>query len=675
MITGEALDIILRIQNLSRFTAGMRAAAGEVRAVGAAARAESAKTGAAVAAMSKKAAVGLAAGATLAAVAGLKASISYSRQMEMIHTQAGASQAEVNRLHNEVLGLAGRELMHGPNQLAEALFHIESVGFRGAEAMRILKMSSYGAMVGQADLGQTASALSSILFSQVKGIRTGIAGADQAMALMNATVGAGNMSMSELVTSLGTGILPAAKVAGLGITDVFGALAELKDQGWGAYGSMAQLATAFHFLYAPTKKATDAMASWGLSQLDISKTMQEQGLPAALELMKTSIERFTGGSVDDPLGRQELAKILPGGRGRVMLVLMNQLDRYRQKIHQIIGTQGNFKESIKKTQEEPAVRLQAAWSRLQAELIRLGDTFKGPATDALVGAMWVLTGLVWVLGEVTDGIGYLDDAWNALPTPIQWSLEYIGLFIGAIAGLWAMSIAVEVLVGVWGALVGAIELAYVALALFALENPVLLGLALLAAALLLIVLHWDDVKQAAKDTWSWIKNHYPLLALAIAGPFGWAAAEIIKHWQEVKDFLGSVPHAFQSVLETVLNFFIDRLNDVIGYLNDAVDIANKVSPFGDIGHIGTIGHVGGSAGGVHGAAKLAGASSRVVPFNTGGATPASARSLRQPRAHVPDPVPLLPDVFSVDAPWILQLDSAVLAKGMARVRANKKARR
>jgi hypothetical protein len=84
------------------------------------------------------------------------------------------------------------------------------------------------------------------------------------MGLLNATVGAGNMRMGDLVEALGTGILPASKEAGLSLHDVMGALAVFTDEGYQASSAAAQFSTALHFLYNPTSKASAALEAIGL---------------------------------------------------------------------------------------------------------------------------------------------------------------------------------------------------------------------------------------------------------------------------------------------------------------------------------------------------------------------------------------------------------------------------
>src|SRR4051794_20077708 len=62
--------------------------------------------------------------------AAVKMSADFGASMEMVHTQAGATQGEVDNLRGKVLELA-KVMPQSPNELAKGLFHLESVGLRG----------------------------------------------------------------------------------------------------------------------------------------------------------------------------------------------------------------------------------------------------------------------------------------------------------------------------------------------------------------------------------------------------------------------------------------------------------------------------------------------------------------------------------------------------------------
>jgi len=298
-----------------------------------------------------------------------KASMDYTRAMELIHTQAGATQKEVGRLEQSVLGLA-RNSPQGPTELANALFRLEGAGLRGKKAMDALRASSKLAMVGRADVEETAKTLSQVWFTDIKGAED----FKRVVAEVNATVGAGDLRLPQLVDALGTGVLASAKQVGLSLQDINGALAVFGDETNNVSGWSAQLATAFHFLTNPTEKAKGALKSIGLTGSSLAVDMHKHhGLLTALSDLREHLDKLPGGREGVEAGHV-LGDILPGGRGRVLLVLLNQLDRYEQKMQQIKGTTDRFGDAVKRTNEQPAVKLEKAWSSIQADMVEIGGS-------------------------------------------------------------------------------------------------------------------------------------------------------------------------------------------------------------------------------------------------------------------------------------------------------------
>src|SRR5438445_1744210 len=66
-----------------------------------------------------------------AAIASIDMAAKFQSSMELIHTQAGAAQSEVEKMSKSVLDLSG-SVATSPITLSEALYHVESAGYRGA---------------------------------------------------------------------------------------------------------------------------------------------------------------------------------------------------------------------------------------------------------------------------------------------------------------------------------------------------------------------------------------------------------------------------------------------------------------------------------------------------------------------------------------------------------------
>lgn len=576
-ITGDALDVILRVQNLRSFTRGMRTASAEVRAVGRAAK----QTNAEQAAMGKgtgallaagKAARWGAVGVAAMAVESYRLNVNFNRDMTQVQTMAGAGAGEIANLRQQVLDLDAAQT---PDELAKGLYHIESIGLRGQKAMDALKAASEGAALGNTDLESTATALGSALLVKMKG---GADNAHDAMAQLTAIAGAGNMQMRDLVYALGTGILPAAKVAGLSLQNVGAAIALLVDEGYPASSAAAQLGTALHFLYAPTDKAKGALEGIGLTQGDLVAQLQgKDGLMGALRLLNQQLTVYAG---HDRAKRLDiLGSILPGGRGRVLIALMNQIDRYGGKINQIEGTSKKFDEHIAVMHQTAAYRLHHSWNRITSAAIQFADVYQGPATDALVFLMeHGIVPLLDGLGKIPGAIKHAVHWYKALPEPIKIVVDAIGLIVAEIVAYQLLTkgwiLANALVAASYGFLTGAIETTYLAM-LIMMDNPIMLALAALAIILILLVTHWKWfknaavsawhwIKQAGIDTWHWIKRHWGTLKW-LTGPWGVAVTWIVHHWGRIKSGARSTIRWIRNAWDNSIHFIGNRFRD-LGHL-------------------------------------------------------------------------------------------------------------
>lgn len=713
MITFEALEVILRVQNLPAFSRGMREGANSVRAVGRAARSESASTSAAVYNAARKATLGITMLGAAAAVAGYNQSVAFDREMTLIQTQAGRTHGEVAALTPAVLDLA-KETGQVPIELSKGLFGLASTGLPTVELMKDLKVAADGAAVGMASVDDTTNALTGAWLANIEGAGD----MEQTMGILNATVGAGNMRMQDLVTAMGTGVLPAAKNFGLSIQDVMGALALLTDEGYGAYGAMAQFATALHFIGAPTEKARKAMKAMGLDALEIGTVMRDQGMVPALRLLKETIENF---SSDPEVQTDMLAKILPGGRGRVIVTLMNQLDRYDQKLHQINNTSDDFAKSVERTHETSAWKLKQAWASLQVDLIKLGDSFRDEATPVVIFAIHALGGVIkglwWMIKHLpilTAIFGPFIATWVAYRAILVTTMA-----INAVAAIWGLVAAFVAAGSAIGFAAAAMMVLDIALAPLSLTALVIAGIIGIVVAIGILVWKWSWLRHAAVDTWHWIKQagidtwnwikrgpgnsqffhlmmaYWKMWARVAVAVFNWvknAAIDTfnwIKNQKSIQITIAAVRlfgHIAIRVAHRILKAFKDTFNWIKNNANQIKDIALKYTPLGLVNRAaGFVGLPHGASGFTNFAGGMAVVGERgpelaylprgsnVIPNQYA----FSAQTMNVPHSTQPSNAP-----STVGAtrerdrePFVVQLDGKPIYKGVAKRAANKRARR
>lgn len=340
--------------------------------------------------------------------AATKMGVEFSQNMLMIQTQAGASAKEVQNLSGEVLKLA-KATPQSPVELAKGLYHLESLGLRGAKAMEALRTSSIAAGMGIADIEDVATAFGGAVVSGISGSEN----FTKAMGTLNATIGVGNMRMGEMAAALGTGLLPAAKNAGLSLDQVGAALAVLTDRGISAENAGTRLRMTFALMQAPSDKATRALADMGISAETMAATLRgPNGLYNVLRLLHDSMK-----NVGAVRGSSDILKAFGGGRsGAGILTLVQSLDSsissYQGKLAQIQKDQGKFATNMQVYMQSPAYKLHVALSGLEADMTKLGQAM----TPAVVG--------------LAQGVSSLSDAFSALPGPVK---QDIGAIVGILA--------------------------------------------------------------------------------------------------------------------------------------------------------------------------------------------------------------------------------------------------
>ena len=450
-------------------------------------------------------------GAALGAVGAVSvvSSAKFQSAMEMIHTQAGASQQEVNKMSAAVLAMSGT-VDAGPMQLAQALFHIESVGLRGSAALNVLKMSAEGAAAGGANLEDVTNALAAAMVSHIKGAQD----ASKAMGTLNAIVGAGNMHMQDLAAAMSSGILPAAQAAGLSFTDVGAALATLTDAGVPAQDAATRLRMTFSLLAAPTKQATTELASIGLSQLQLAQDMRSGGLLKALEDLKSHLTD-TGLTADQQ--GEIIARAFGGGRSSSSIItLLDNLDRVKSKYKDISETAGKFSQDVAASSKTASVQWGEAWGKLQAAGVQLGNAL-APAALAIANA---IRGIAEAFSRLPPGmIKALADAILILaPALIGLGLAFmaLGSIAKAVEGFQALQLILPKVGAAFSALLSPTGL-------------IILGIIALAVVVYEIVTHWTEIKEFVIKLWTDIANW-------LAGVWNGIKQTVSKVWDDIKTF-------------------------------------------------------------------------------------------------------------------------------------------
>jgi len=328
----------------------------------------------------------LAAGTGLAGIgigiAAVKMASDFQRSMLLIQTQAGASAGEVKQFSKALLSMSG-QVAQSPEALATSLYHVYSTGLKGKQALDAVRIAAEGAKVGNSDLEETTNALTSSIASGIKGVQN----YGQAMGALNAIVGAGDMHLSDLNDALGTGILTAAKVFNVSLTQVGAALAVFGDNNIRGQDAATKLRMAMQDIAQPAAHADKVLAQVGLTAGQLKAALAKGGLTSALEMLSSHMTAagITAGKVG-PFIEQAFTKKAGVGLG----ILIDQIQRYRQKVEEVQKGAAGFGSAWQATTQTAAFAFERLKSEAQAALITLGLHLLPVVTDM---ARWLGTNL------------------------------------------------------------------------------------------------------------------------------------------------------------------------------------------------------------------------------------------------------------------------------------------
>lgn len=441
-----------------------------------------------MAAAGKVAMLGLGLGAAAAGAESIKLAADFDQTMELIHTQAGAAQSEVEQLKDGVLALAPATGI-GPEKLAEGLYHIESTGFRGKEALDILNASARLAAMGMADLDTVTFAMSGTMSVGMKDIRD----AADATNYLNTIVGMGDMKMEKLASAIGTGILPSFKSAGLGMKDFGASIATITDNSVGADEAATRLRMTISMMAAPSGPAIKALKEIGLGQYDLAMDLRKpDGLLVAVEDLKHHLEASGKTAVEQ---NAIISQAFGGGRtSSAILTLLEESERLKSKYEQL------------GTAESRAAKADEAWQQQQKQ-------FKQQSKEVIAQLeAWGVKLGNFLIPQIQNAFQWMNKHTEAM--------KVFGIIIGSI---------VVVAIGVY-----IVMMAQAAIATIAATWELILivaAIAAIAVGIYFLVKHWDTVwnwiKKIAGNVWDWLVSAWRATWNAIMSVVNWIKTNII----------------------------------------------------------------------------------------------------------------------------------------------------
>jgi len=342
-----------------------------------------------------------------------KAALDFDRSFTTMQTLAGVSAGEVDHLKESVLDLAG-ETGRAPQELAEALYFLQSSGLSSAQAMDALEVSAKASAAGLGDTRSVADAVSSAMLGYAKSGLT----AAQATDVLVATAREGKAEPAELAAQMGR-LIPIASELGITFGDVGGAIAALSTKGFNAEQATTALVNVMGKLLKPSEQAKQMLEQVGLSTDTIRQSIADKGLLATLEELRAK------------LGENGFVKFLEdqqavqGG----LALLGGDLNKTKEIFAEVNDSVGATENAFGTWAESMGAQNARAFAEFQVALISLGDTI-APIATSVIGAL--------------SGIA---EAFSALPDGVQQAIIFAGLFAAALGPIMSIGGRVITLVG------------------------------------------------------------------------------------------------------------------------------------------------------------------------------------------------------------------------------------
>lgn len=497
-------------------------------------------------------AVGLAAaamGVTTAIALGVqavKAAGTFQSGITSLSTGAGELQSNLGMVSDGILSLAV-STGTSTKQLTDGMFMIESAGYHGAAGLAVLKTAAQGAKVGNADLGTTADAVTTIMKDY--GIKA--TNSADAMNFLTAIVSNGKTRMQDLAGSMAA-ILPTSSAVGVSLNDVGGAMATMTGEGVPAANAATYLRQMLISLSSPAAAGAKSLAAIGLTSQQVSNDMKKS-LPDTLNLIMTHLgETYKVGS---PQYVTALKNISGGSRQmQGMLDLTGaHLKAFGANVASVGATVNKGKGNIvgwSQVQGNFNQKMSQAKEMLETTSIKIGTALLPAVTKLISGLMTLGT---WI-GNVANFFAKNQVAMDALKAVL-------------------LAVGVVILTTVVPAFIlWAISMAPVVVEALLLAAPFVLATIIIAAVIfgvIEVIQHWGQIVAWLKGVWSDIVGFFQniwngvLLGLRIVGQ--WFANVWSGITTGVGNFFSGLGSIVQKGLQLVLDYF-ELPFRIIGFL-------------------------------------------------------------------------------------------------------------
>jgi TP901 family phage tail tape measure protein len=497
------------------------------------------------------------------------AAMNFEKSMTLIQTQAGASAAEVKEMTGRVLDLSDATGVAN-TQLSQALYWIESVGYRGAKAYTILKAAAEGAKVGNTDAGETGNLLAGIMKNNLKDVTS----AGQAMGKIIAIIGRGKLTMADFSTAVGRGILSFGQQAGLGLTDIGAAMDTLTQKHVPAAQAMTGLRFLLKSMVAPTAAATAQLALHGMSQYQLAADLRKpNGLITALKDLRAHLAGMS--KIEQTAF---ISSIFGGARGLTAgLPLINGLGNLEGNQRALQGAGAStLNKAFNVTAQTAAFKMAKAINEIKNAFVRLG----------IVLIPVVIPALLKLAGLVVSVIKWF----THLPGPIRTIITDIVMVVAVLGPLlMALGFFISV-IGTIISVIGSLIVIFRAVVLVISVSPWILALLAITAIVVIFIKLYEHCKafrDIVQAVFAWLKGAFMTVVNFIKSywqelfPGLYLFVLIYKNFGKIVAFVKTLPgkiakaakgmwDGIKQGLTVAINWVVNKLNGLIKIYNGSL---------------------------------------------------------------------------------------------------------
>jgi TP901 family phage tail tape measure protein len=547
---------------------------------------------------------------------GVKMSLDFDTSLRRIVGLVGISRKTVYGWKNDMRDLS-RSTGVDLKDIADGMFFVTSAGFRGSAAMRVLTASTRAAAAGLGDVHTVADAVT----SAVNAYGEGTLKATKATDILVAGVREGKMPVDALSGAIGQ-VLGVASEAGVSFAEVTATAASLSRVGAPVNRTMTGIRFLLTSMINPTSKAAKVLGGVGISADQLRQSIKDKGLIGTLQMLRSS------------LSLSDFLKVVGGARG--VTVALGLVGKHANTVNEILRKTKNSTGSTGKAFDAmasgPGFKLHKAINSLKVSLEEFGDAIT-PVVIALANGISKIAGLFGHMGKM--GVVLLGAL--ALLGP---ALKLVGFGFRIMAA--SEMLAADATFAETMATTG------LTAALLALPITwLILGLVALGVGVYEVVTHFKFFKRVAMDVWHWLTGHLKWVALFAPGIA--IIILVVKHFRSIENVAKDVWHWIEKIVKGIAKIHMPSVGGIASHIPGAglVSSAKHLLGFADGGTVPMTGRY------------LVGERGPEVVTLQGG-------------AHVTPNDALGSEL--VTAPIYVQIDRDVVAKAVARVVADRKAR-